>query len=111
MAPWMADAPEAEAADAFAATVKRLRTLGWKVTTSRDEQDVTLRTLTKQGWRVYARHYTMEGFGAEQPVSFTAVKDGCELPDEVQGTSPTTRPDSRSRRARSTPPATPSACG
>lgn len=85
VAPWMADAPEAEAADAFAATVKRLRTLGWKVTTSRDEQDVTLRTLTKQGWRVYARHYTMEGFGAEQPVSFTAVKDGCELPEEVQG--------------------------
>ncbi|MGW8889017.1 hypothetical protein [Streptomyces sp. NPDC055749] len=85
VAPWLADAPEAGAADAFAATVERLKKLGWKVTTSREEQDVTSRTLTKQGWKVYARHYAMEGFGTEQPVSFTAVKDGCALPEEVQG--------------------------
>ncbi|QNE79449.1 hypothetical protein F0344_26730 [Streptomyces finlayi] len=82
VAPWLADAPDA--ADGFAATVERLEKLGWQVTTSREEQDVTFRTLTKQGWKVYARHFAMEGFGAEQPVSFTAVKDGCALPDEVQ---------------------------
>ncbi|MEE1738531.1 hypothetical protein [Streptomyces sp. BE147] len=85
VAPWMADAPEADAADAFAATVKTLRKQGWKLTTSRAEQDVTFRTLTKRGWKVYARHYAMDGFGAEQPVSLTAVKDGCELPEEIKG--------------------------
>lgn len=85
VAPWMADAPAADAADGFAATVERLEELGWKVTTSREERDVTFRTLTKQGWKVYARHFAMAGFGAEQPVSFTAVEDGCALPAEVQG--------------------------
>ncbi|GAA2986761.1 hypothetical protein Sfulv_16070 [Streptomyces fulvorobeus] len=85
VAPWLADAPAADAAGGFAATVGRLRKLGWKVTTSRDEQDVTFRALTKQGWSVYARHFAMEGFGDRHPVSFTAVKDGCALPEEVQG--------------------------
>ncbi|MEU8676113.1 hypothetical protein [Streptomyces sp. NPDC048560] len=85
VAPWLADAPEADAADGFAATVDRLEKLGWKITTSGEERDVTLRTLTKQGWRVYARHFAMDGFGDRQPVSFTAVKDGCALPEEVQG--------------------------
>ncbi|MGP3637319.1 hypothetical protein ACTU45_28910 [Streptomyces sp. 24-1644] len=85
VAPWLADAPEADAADGFAATVERLRKLGWKITTSSEEQDVTFRTLTKQGWKVYARHFAMEGFGDRQPVSLTAVKEGCALPEEVQG--------------------------
>ncbi|MEE1792384.1 hypothetical protein PUR28_16690 [Streptomyces sp. BE308] len=85
VAPWMADAPAADAADGFAATVRTLRKQGWKLTTSHAERDVTFRTLTKRGWKVYARHYAMDGFGTEQPVSLTAVKDGCELPEEIKG--------------------------
>lgn len=85
VAPWLADAPAADAADGFAATVERLRKLGWTLTSSREEQDVTFRTLTKQGWEVHARHFAMDGFGDRQPVSFTAVKSGCALPEEVRG--------------------------
>ncbi|MET8172129.1 hypothetical protein [Streptomyces clavifer] len=85
VAPWMGDAPAAGAADAFEAAVRQLRQQEWEIVSSHVEQDVTYRTLAKRGWKVYARHYAMEGFGAEQVVSLTAVEDGCELPEEIRG--------------------------
>lgn len=85
VAPWMGDAPAADAARAFEATVKALRGQDWEIVSRHEEQDVTFRTLAKRGWKVFARHYAMEGFGTEQIVSLTAVEDGCELPGSIRG--------------------------
>jgi hypothetical protein len=85
IAPWMGDAPAAGAAVAFEAAVRQLRQQDWEIVSSHAEQDVTFRTLAKRGWKVYARHYAMAGFGTEQIVSLTAVEDGCELPEEIRG--------------------------
>ncbi|WP_406395766.1 hypothetical protein [Streptomyces sp. NBC_00887] len=85
VAPWTGDAPAADAARAFEATVKALRGQDWEIVSSHEEQDVTFRTLAKRGWKVFARHYAMEGFGTEQIVSLTAVEDGCELPEAIRG--------------------------
>ncbi|MBM7438691.1 hypothetical protein [Streptomyces sp. HB132] len=85
VAPWTGDAPAAGAADAFEATVMRLRQHDWEIVSSHAEQEITYRTLAKRGWKLYARHYTGEGAGAGQTVALTAVEDGCRLPKRVRG--------------------------
>ncbi len=85
VAPWTGDAPAAEAAGAFEATVLRLRQHDWELVSSHSEQDITYRTLAKRGWKLYARHYTADTSEAGQAVSLTAVEDGCRLPRKVRG--------------------------
>ncbi|WP_329036892.1 hypothetical protein OHT61_09710 [Streptomyces sp. NBC_00178] len=85
VAPWLGEAPAAGAAGAFDATVTRLRQHDWEIVSSHAEKDVTYRTLAKRGWKLFARHYTMKGFGPDQIVSLTAVEDGCELPRQIRG--------------------------
>ncbi|WP_254667914.1 hypothetical protein [Streptomyces griseus] len=85
VAPWTAQAPAAYAAEAFEATVKRLRQHDWEIVSSHAERDVTFRTLVKRNWKVYARHYAPPGPDGEQTVAFTAVEDGCALPGPVRG--------------------------
>ncbi|MFI2782565.1 hypothetical protein [Streptomyces sp. ALB3] len=84
VAPWKGDAPAADAAGAFEATVLRLRQHDWEIVSSHAEQDVTYRTLAKRGWKLYARHYAAKGPDAGPTVSLTAVEDGCELPRRVR---------------------------
>ncbi|HWU07663.1 MAG TPA: hypothetical protein VN520_14985 [Streptomyces sp.] len=80
--PWAGDAPAADAAGAFEATVMRMRQHDWEIVSSHAERDVTYRTLAKRGWKLYARHRTAGGAG--QAVSLTAVEDGCELPRRIR---------------------------
>lgn len=85
VAPWTTEAPAAGAADAFEATVMRLRQHDWEIVSSHAEKDITYRTLAKRGWKIYARYYAMEGFGPDRIVSLTAVEDGCALPERIRG--------------------------
>ncbi|MGW0789598.1 hypothetical protein ACWD04_15385 [Streptomyces sp. NPDC002911] len=85
VAPWTGDVLEADAAGAFEATVLRLRQHDWEIVSSHAEHEVTYRTLTKRGWKLYARHYAAQGVAAGQVVSLTAVEDGCRLPAGIKG--------------------------
>ncbi|MER5550868.1 hypothetical protein ABT001_04130 [Streptomyces sp. NPDC002793] len=83
VAPWTAEAPEADADGVFEATVLRLRQHDWEIVSSHAEHQVTYRTLAKRGWKLYARH-AAGGSGAGRTVSLTAVEDGCRLPARIK---------------------------
>ncbi|MFE4689025.1 hypothetical protein ACFRH6_03085 [Streptomyces sp. NPDC056749] len=85
VAPWTGDAPAAGAADAFDATVTRLRQHDWEIVSSHAEQDVTYRTLSKRGWMLYARYHDGDGSGTVRTVSLNAVEDSCRLPGKIRG--------------------------
>ncbi len=85
VAPWTGDAPAAGAADAFDATVTRLRQHDWEIVSSHAEQDITYRTLSKRGWMLYARYHDGDGSGTLRTVSLNAVEDSCRLPGKVLG--------------------------
>lgn len=85
VAPWTGDAPPADAAGAFEATVLRLRQHDWEIVSSHTEREITYRTLVKRGWKLYARHYAAEGPGTRPTVSLTAVEDDCRPPARIRG--------------------------